>query len=299
MSNLDQISSFLNCIGDAVIIVNDASQIVFANHACQQVFGYQETKMQGMQLEQLICPSLKVNHSKLVKSFIHSNSVARSMLSRGGMLCVDAAGHEFNARVSIASVTIDNEQYGVATIQDFTALQQEMDKLEVSSNKDALTGLYNRRYLDKTLEGASRLINRWQQIGVIYLDLNRFKPINDTYGHQVGDQILKQASNRLQDSVRFDDLVFRLGGDEFMLLLNLSESSDCLHDIKVVVDKVAASVAMPIRVSQRELTVGASLGVGVYPLHCDDLQQLIELADQAMYRAKRNQQGIAVVNAAS
>lgn len=287
MSTLDDITSFLDCLGDAIIIVNDSSELIFANAACAKMFGYEVEEMPGMLLDKLMKPAAKLDHQEMVKQFIQSNSSARTMMTRGILPCVNESGEIFNARISIASVTIDNQLLGVATIQDFTSLQKEIEQLEITSHQDTLTGLYNRRYLHKVTESNSRILNTWKSIGVIYIDLNKFKPINDNYGHDVGDAVLRVVASRINGCIRFDDIVFRMGGDEFLILLNLTTAKDRARLVHNITEKIHHEVAKPIALEQATMQVGLSAGCGIYPDNESDLMRLVTKVDRAMYSAKR------------
>lgn len=286
MSNLEEIQSFLECLGDAIIIVNQSSELIFANSACLKMFGYQAQAMHGMAIDHLMKPSDNIDHPEMVKNFIQANSPARTMMTRGTLPCVDSSGNIFNARISIASVTIDNQLFGVATIQDFTSLQKEIEHLEITSHQDALTGLYNRRYLEKITESNSRILRTWKIIGAIYTDLNKFKPINDRYGHEVGDAVLRVVAKRIKGCIRFDDIAFRLGGDEFLVLLNLTNASDKSTLLNNIAGKIHRAVTEPMEIEDTTIKVGLSAGCGIYPEDESDLIRLVNLVDKAMYSAK-------------
>ena len=288
MSKLEEITNFLECLADAIVIVNESSKIIFANSACSKLFGYRAHAMDGMHLDSLMRGAKKTNHQEMVKEFIRSNSPARSMMTRNSLLAVDRSGNIFNARISIASVNIDNQLYGVATIQDFTTLQKELEYLEINSYQDPLTGLYNRRYLQKTAESNSRILSTWQSIGVMYMDLNNFKPINDKYGHEVGDAVLKVVSNRIKGCIRFDDIAFRLGGDEFLILLNLTNAHNRTGLMNNIAEKIYSEITRTITIKQINIKVGFSAGCGIYPEDETNLMKLVSKVDKVMYSAKES-----------
>jgi diguanylate cyclase (GGDEF)-like protein len=156
--------------------------------------------------------------------------------------------------------------------------------LRFMASHDELTGLLNRSALQHELALAIRRSNRHQrQFAVMFVDLDRFKHINDTLGHGVGDEMIKICGERLTALLRDADVVARFGGDEFVLLLeNLSSPNDTV----VLAEKVLACCAEPFVIEGRELHVSASVGVSVYPEHGGDAEALLKNADTAMYRAK-------------
>ncbi len=287
MSHLKEIAGFLNHIGDPIIIVNETSELIYANSACEKLFGYPENSMAGMTIRQLMAPSSGTNHENWVKKFIETKAEARDMMTRGDLLCLSQSGTTFNARISIATAVINGTVCGVGTIQDFTALKKEIEHLETSSYQDSLTGLYNRRYLDKIIDPRSRILKTWSRIGVIYFDLDQFKPVNDQYGHDIGDSVLRAVSNRMKSCIRFDDLVFRIGGDEFLVFLNLSDVVNAMDTMKRISKTIHKVVTAPIQTEHFNVRIGLSAGYGLYPDHADDLDALIQLTDTAMYAAKK------------
>jgi len=156
--------------------------------------------------------------------------------------------------------------------------------LRFMASHDELTGLFNRAALQHELARAIKRSNRHQkQFAVIFVDLDRFKHINDTLGHGAGDEMIKICGERLTALLREDDVVARFGGDEFVLLLeNLSSANDAA----VLAEKVLACCAEPFVIAGRELHVSASVGVSVYPDNGGDAEALLKNADTAMYRAK-------------
>ncbi|MET0377884.1 MAG: diguanylate cyclase [Spongiibacteraceae bacterium] len=150
---------------------------------------------------------------------------------------------------------------------------------------DQLTGLPNRGLFLDRLQTALALARRdHTQLSLLYLDLDMFKPVNDTFGHAAGDLLLQQVADRLRQCVRESDTVGRFGGDEFLVLLTGTSLQD---DAVRVAEKIHAALNQPFHLSGRELRISPSIGVALYPEHAEDYQQLIRCADDAMYRAKR------------
>jgi diguanylate cyclase (GGDEF)-like protein len=150
---------------------------------------------------------------------------------------------------------------------------------------DALTGLWNRAVFSERLDEALAHAKRhgWR-LGLIYLDLDGFKQVNDTHGHDAGDQLLLQIAIRLREVLRDYDTVARLGGDEFAVLVtHLSPGA-----LAATAERIAAAVAVPVAHGQACFQVTASIGLAEYPEHAADAVLLLKLADDAMYRSKRS-----------
>ena len=151
---------------------------------------------------------------------------------------------------------------------------------------DTLTGLANRALLmDRLHSGIARAARQKKLLGLVFLDLDHFKWVNDTLGHAAGDEVLQRISVRLKDAVRASDTVARLGGDEFMLLLEHLGTS---HDLATVAQKVLDSIQAPMIIGKRTVHLGSSLGIAVYPNDSHAASQLMTHADTAMYRAKES-----------
>lgn len=158
-------------------------------------------------------------------------------------------------------------------------------RLEEIALYDPLTRLPNRRLLAERMdEAVVRAREQGLLLGVCYLDLDGFKPINDTHGHKMGDRVLVTVASRLRGCVREDDTVARLGGDEFVLLMNRMES---LSDCAALLERVLASLAQPILIDGHSLAVTGSAGVTLFPQDAGDADTLLRHADHAMYQAKQ------------
>lgn len=153
------------------------------------------------------------------------------------------------------------------------------------ANHDALTGLPNRLLFEDRLEVAcGHAENEGHSIGLLYIDLDGFKPVNDRYGHEIGDQVLRKVGERIKNTVRQGDTVARLGGDEFAVIADAVNGRD---EAEWVAQKIAASIQRPIEIDALSITVGASIGIAVYPGDCNETIALIGFADEKMYQQKR------------
>ncbi len=182
-----------------------------------------------------------------------------------------------------------NERLVLAAMRsqtDADTAAQALEQVVHTARLDALTGLPNRLVLhDRLANAIPNAKRRGKQLALLFLDLNNFKQINDTLGHAVGDRVLRQMAERLAGAVREGDTVSRLGGDEFVVLL-----AEVVHaaDAALVADKLISALAVPMCMDDHVLRLTASIGVSLYPGDGEDASILLDRADSAMYRAKRD-----------
>jgi diguanylate cyclase len=211
---------------------------------------------------------------------------ARAVLIR---VLQDVVAAEGRMSESQAAVLLEaNEALVVSALQarsDAETTVLALDEVSRSAKLDTLTQLPNRLLFDDRLAQAIASAKRHgTQLAVMFLDIDRFKQVNDTLGHAAGDEVLQQVAHRLAGSVRAADTVSRLGGDEFLILLTeVSRASDVSH----VADKVKAALRAPSGIGSHALPLTASIGISLYPDDGQDAGTLISLADAAMYRVKR------------
>ena len=166
---------------------------------------------------------------------------------------------------------------------------QRLLNLEKMAHTDALTGLPNRVLYESQLEDALEKNQRQgDNLALMYFDLNKFKPINDTYGHAAGDLLLREFASRLKHSLREHDLAARLGGDEFAALLR---GFSKVEDVAMIAERILDSLATPVRLDRLELYLSTSIGISICPDDAQSKDELIQLADEAMYRAKAGKLG--------
>ncbi len=173
------------------------------------------------------------------------------------------------------------------------AVTQQADDARHASLHDSLTGLPNRALFNDRLEHGLAAANRsGLHFAVMFLDLDDFKTINDSYGHDVGDLVLKTIAARLREVTRDDDTVSRYGGDEFLYILaNIASENDIGTVAQKIIDAVQAPCEMRVRNVAIKLSVNPSIGISIFPKHGTTSDVLLDLADKAMYRAKHNKSG--------
>lgn len=172
----------------------------------------------------------------------------------------------------------------IGVIQDISSRRNDENEIRAWANRDPLTGLPNRNQLENHLHHALRLAHRHhRRLALLFIDLDRFKQVNDSLGHEAGDQLLREASKRIAGDLRDSDLVARLGGDEFLVVL---EDVDLDAQAGIVAKKLVESLTQPFQLDGGETCIGASIGIALYPDDGDSAASLMRNADLAMYRAK-------------
>ncbi len=255
--------------------------IEYVNPAFERITGYTASEVMGRDSRFMTAHNMDNNERQRVREAIAArepvNVVFRNLRKDGELFWNDL------------SITPVQGEHGdtthfIGVILDVTASKQRTAHLEHEVNHDPLTGLANRNLLWDRLEQALHLSQRQKsQVGVVLIDLNNFKSINDTFGHEAGDVVLKVVGRRLQASVREIDTVARLSGDEFVLVL---VSQPSLRFTLRMIERLRQSLTQPVSFMHREIAVGASLGVAVYPHDGVTAAELVRSADVAMYHAK-------------
>ena len=204
-----------------------------------------------------------------------------------GMLLIRRDGTQVAIEDSVAAI-IDTGGHisgAVVVFHDVTEARSRSVRLAYLAQHDFLTRLPNRVLLNDRITQAISLAQRNEHsIALLFLDLDNFKQVNDSFGHASGDQLLQTVAQRLSDCVRGSDTVCRNGGDEFVVLLAGGHSQ---HDASVAAQKILAALAQPHHIAQRELCVTSSIGISVYPADGADAETLLKHADMAMYHAKQ------------
>ena len=189
---------------------------------------------------------------------------------------------ERSDEIGVLARSVQDMQHQIRS--QFAKLQEKQAEMDRLASHDSLTGLLNRRVFLDRLEHAMAHAKRSQcRLALLFIDLDRFKPINDSLGHAAGDVLLKTLAERLQQLVRAADTVARIGGDEFIVLLDGAEDDAA---IQTVADKLLAALAEPVAYGDQAMRCGASIGIARYPENGHSASELIAAADQAMYRAK-------------
>jgi diguanylate cyclase (GGDEF)-like protein/PAS domain S-box-containing protein len=267
--------------GEAILITDADRRILAVNREFTKLTGYSEAEAIGKN------PKFLSNGNTPRQVYQEMwDTLAESDFWQGELWDRRKTGEAFPKRLSISAVRdVEGKIVNyIGNFEDITQRKIAEDKIRYLAHHDALTGLPNRFSLHERMEQCIAFARRLDSsLAVMLIDLDHFKTINDTLGHNVGDQLLIQVAKRLQQSVRDSDIVARLGGDEFVVVLSRVEKST---DVIDVAGKIVARVAAPYTIAGHELRTSPSVGVCIYPDDATEIGDLIKNADIAMYHAK-------------
>jgi diguanylate cyclase (GGDEF)-like protein len=188
--------------------------------------------------------------------------------------------------ISASEMALKDQRFFVGIVRDVTDRKLIEQQIRHMAHHDYLTGLPNRALFLDQLERAIHLARRNDyRLGVLFLDLDGFKQINDVLGHEAGDMLLKEVSRRLKEIIRSSDTVARMGGDEFTFVLNDIGMDENAAN---VAQKVIDALSVPVQLADRQCKIGGSIGISFFPDHAEDADTLLRLADEAMYIAKQS-----------
>lgn len=262
---------------DAVCVVDKAGTFVFVSAAFEDIFGYSPDEVIGKPMIDHVYPDDGIKTLKVVESLMEGKKQPRfenRWVRKDGKI-IDIL---WSARWS------EDHQFRIAIAHDITERKLMEQQLHYIAGHDPLTELPNRALLFGRLQTSLGLARReGSHLSLLFIDIDGFKHVNDSYGHLVGDKLLKNIAQRLRDCVRKSDTVGRFGGDEFVVVLNGIDSFD---NVLVITENIRVQLEKTYQFDDLNLQLSPSIGVARYPDNGDDEQQLLQYADQAMYRAK-------------
>ncbi|MYM83701.1 EAL domain-containing protein [Duganella sp. FT50W] len=268
-------------IADGVVVLDAEGVIVAVNPAFTQITGYTEAEALG-------------RDRTLTRSGRHEQAFYEAMWQqqldtgfwRGELWCLRKNGELYLEFLTVSAVrdTHGKTTHYVGVFSDITKAKEAQEKLDHLAHHDPLTALPNRLLFNDRLQHALQRASRdGKQLALLFIDLDRFKNVNDTLGHHIGDELLKQVARALHDRLREGDTLARLGGDEFIVLLEDIENQ---YGASLVAEKLVQMFEQPFMVAGHELFVTCSVGISLFPDDASDLNMLIRNADVAMYQAK-------------
>ncbi|MEJ2414652.1 MAG: EAL domain-containing protein [Sulfurimonas sp.] len=280
---LRQAASVFDNTEEAIIIADVEGNVVSVNKAFEEMYGYNMDDLAGHDLSILHSGKHDQNfYTHMWDEILHND------VYKGKMINKAKDGEEIPVWTTIKTVRDkDNQILNYIDVQtDLRAIEKSEAKADYLAYHDPLTGLYNRVSFEEFLAHALLIAKRnKQQLAILFIDLDRFKVINDTLGHDIGDQVLINVSERLQSILRESDFISRWGGDEFVVILHDVVSQSF---VAMVARKIIEFLKEPIYIDHHHFAITASIGISMYPENGIDDKTLIKYADSAMYQAKEN-----------
>ncbi len=269
---------------NGIAITNSHAEIIAVNKAFTQITGYTEAEI-------LSQPTKKLKSGEHTKDFYQKmwTSINTTGHWEGEIWNRRKSGDIFLEWLHITVIKdeqTDEVTHYIAIFSDITARKQTEQKLAYLAHYDDLTGLAKRSLFYEIVDRALRRAEKTKRfIAVLFLDLDRFKYVNDTWGHAIGDLLLKDVANRLTNCLRRGDSIARLGGDEFTAVL---ENLNSIEEVVRIVKRIIDAMQLPFHLDGNEAFVTASVGISLYPNDGNEVETLIRNADAAMYRAKES-----------
>ena len=286
----DSLFGILDNVFEAILTIDEAGTVESYNKAAERIFGYEPTEVVGRNVKMLM-PSPYAEE--------HDGYLARYQRERTphviGIGCKVQGrrkdGEFFPMRLSVTEIQRNGQSQFIGLVSDISQEEAARQRIEFLALHDPLTGLPNRASFTHTLATAVASAEG-QMLAVLFIDLDGFKQINDTLGHDAGDEALKTVAARLRHNLAANDFAARLGGDEFAAIANNIAGQD---SIVKIANRLIAAIAEPMTLTEKPGRLGASIGVALFPQHGTSPTDLLTVADHAMYAAKRGGKGCVVV----
>jgi diguanylate cyclase (GGDEF)-like protein/PAS domain S-box-containing protein len=281
LDRLRNTQAAIDAVGDGIVILDSQRKIQSVNHAFGTLTGYTADEVLGRDPDDFLHAR---RHSDQFYPRIDRLAGGRW---KGEIACRRKNGTVFPTIQTVSCVSNDDSSIAnyVLSISDISALRKTEQRVEHLALHDALTGLGNRRLLQERLDVDLANAKRANlPLGILFLDLDGFKNINDSLGHDAGDIILKTIAERVQKCIRRDDLAIRIGGDEFLIVVPARGEQECIG----LSGKLLSTISQPVMLGGEPVSITGSIGIALFPAHGTSTSELIKSADSAMYEAKRN-----------
>ncbi|MGI6550390.1 MAG: diguanylate cyclase domain-containing protein [Syntrophomonadales bacterium] len=263
---------------DNILILDEQGHILEANQKAIECYGYTKEELLSLRLLDIRHPSTWKDYESQMAASKQHGVFFESIHCRRDGSCLPV-------EVSSRSVQVDGQLLRVHIIRDITERRKNEERIYHLAHYDLLTGLENRGSILNRFDYAySEANSRNSSMALMVIDLDKFKFINDNYGHLIGDEVLRTAAQRFRKALRKNDYIGRYGGDEFLLI---QEDIADKHDIMALVQRIFIELEKPWEFDGLSLMVNLSIGIGIFPSDAGCQEDLIRCADRAMYAAKK------------
>jgi diguanylate cyclase (GGDEF)-like protein/PAS domain S-box-containing protein len=263
---------------DILMYLKEDGTIIDANKTAVGKYGYSYIELLNMNIQDLRHPSMVVNYRQQMEL-----SISQGIVFEG--IHVRKDGTSFPVEVSSRSINLNDEILRIHIIRDITERKEAEEKIKYLANYDALTGIPNRGFLMSELRNILEFSARDDlKFAVMLFDIDKFKAINDVYGHNAGDEVLRTVGQRLKEAVEKPNILGRLGGDEFLVI---QAKVDSKEEVSALAEKILTAICKPVKLGDVSIHINISLGAAIYPEASREMKDLIHCADTAMYEVKQ------------
>lgn len=278
-----RLQGILHTVAEGIVTIDQNGILQSVNPSAEQLFGYSRAEMVGQNVAMLMPEPDHSKHDSYLLRYMQTGK-ARILGSTREVMGLRKDGTQFPMDLTITELNHGKTRLFTGVCRDISERKKAEAEVKHLAHHDPLTGLPNRHLLnDRLTHALARAKRKTRHMAVLFIDLDRFKPINDTFGHEAGDVLLKVLAERFQRCLRESDTVARVGGDEFVIVLETIVSA---RDAARVAEKVLKTIGAPVAWRDQQLAVGTSIGIALFPQDGETPEELSKAADVAMYRVK-------------
>ena len=275
----------VNSVDEGIVVINERGIIESFNPAAERIFGYTALEIIGRNVALLMPEPYSNEHDGYINNYLNTGEAVILGMGRE-VTGLRKHGSCFPVDLRVSEMRLDDRRMFIGVLRDITERKEAQQRILYLATHDALTNLPNRTLLyDRITQAIAQAHRSGCYVAVIFIDLDKFKIINDSLGHDTGDLLLQAVAAKLSVGLRAGDTVARQGGDEFIIVL---PSLKGMEDAAVAAQKLLSSLSEPFMVKTYELHTGASIGISMYPGDGQDVDTLLRNSDTAMYHAKED-----------
>ncbi|HUW27229.1 MAG TPA: EAL domain-containing protein [Sulfuriferula sp.] len=279
----NRVRTVLETVDEGIVSISESGSIELFNPGAERIFGYRSADILGSNVSILMPEPYRSEHDEYLRRY-RETGTAHVIGTGREVRAQRSNGEIFPMELQISEYSLDARRQFIGIMRDITERKAAEEKIIHLAHHDALTNLPNRRLVQERIQQTIAWARRsGAQFAVMFIDLDKFKGINDTLGHDVGDRLLQMVAHRLTECLREGDTVGRQGGDEFIVLLGMLSAAE---DAALVAQKILGALSAPFVINGQDLRTSASIGIAVYPQDGTDVETLLKNSDTAMYHAK-------------
>jgi diguanylate cyclase (GGDEF)-like protein/PAS domain S-box-containing protein len=284
----DSLRGILDNVYEGIITIDEAGTVQSFNKAAERIFGYAAAEAIGHNVKMLMPSPYTEEHDGYLERY-HRERTPRIIGIGRKVFGLRKNGEVFRMQLAVTEIKQIDRSMFIGLVRDISMEEAARERIEFLALHDPLTGLPNRAQFSDALEAT---LKRGGAHAVLFIDLDGFKPINDSLGHEAGDEALKAVASRLRHAVAADDFVARLGGDEFVAILrDIPERNTAA----AIAERLIAAISQPLTLLGNPSRLGASIGIAMIPEHGNQANAVLTAADNAMYSAKHAGKGCVIV----